>query len=258
MEGYIKNESALPVEIIEKVKSNSLTQIEEKYRNEIEKLKKPSSWKRYFVFGGISIGLILLASLVANQIISGSIAIVVALIAGTLTWYGVKLIKKMDPVIQKKINNMKIKLLIEEAQKQTIETITNYVVALDEYLKYVRKLRNKVDAMLRDYKEKFASVTDDYLKKEYAQMIEKLSKVSDAISVIEKKSEEKKDEFEKKLKIAKEKYEFTKKTKDIVAFLETNNDNTLDNLLVDTSLKTIEFEFNELTIAVENLARDIR
>ena len=152
---------------------------------------------------------------------------------------------------------MKIKLLIEEAQKQTIETITNYVLALDEYLKYVRKLRNKVDAMLRDYKQKFSNATDDYLKQEYSKMIEKLLKVSDAISVIEKKSEEKKDEFEKKLKIAQEKYEFTKKTKDIVAFLESNNDNTLDNMLVDTSLKTIESEFNELTVAVENLARDM-
>jgi len=255
MEGYVK--SGLPVEIIEKVRNNSLTKIEEKYKNEIEKLRNPSKWKRIVIFGGLTISMVLLASLVANQIITGSIALIVALLAGGFTWFGIKVLKQLDPVIQKKLNNMKIKALIEEAQKQTIETITNYVIALDEYLRYVRELRNKVDAMLIDYKKKFQNVNDNYLKKEYSNMINKLNKVSEAISTIEEKSKEKKEEFEKKLKIAQEKYEFTKKTKDIVAFLEANNDNVLDEMLVDTSLKTIENEFNEITVAVENLARDI-
>ncbi len=245
-------------EIIEKVKSNSLTKIQDEYKKEIEELKKPpSNIKRYLLFFGISLILVFLASLVANQIITGSVALIVGFVAIVILGYGIKTLKALDPVIEKKLRNQKMKMLIEEAQRRTIETISNYVLALDEYNKYAKKLRNKVDAMISKYKEKLQNSSDEYLQNEYKKLLNKLLKAKEAIEIIEKNSLEKKKEFEKKLKIAKEKYEFTKETKDIVDFLEHHADNSLEKMLVDTSFSTLDKEFNEITATIENLAKDI-
>ncbi|MEO1958012.1 MAG: hypothetical protein ABGX23_00500 [Nautiliaceae bacterium] len=244
-------------EIIKNVKENSLSKIEKEYQEKIEELKKPSTTKRYFVFIGLVIGLLFLASLVANQIITGSIALIVGFVAVVLTIYGIKVLKNLDPVIERKLKNQQMKMLIEEAQKRTIETISNYVLALEEYNNYVKKLRNKVDALIAKYEDKLRNTKDDYLKKEYEKLLNKLIKAKEAIEVIERNSAKKKEEFEKRLKIAREKYEFTKETKDIVNFLEKYADSSLDKMLVDTSLSTLDKEFNEITASIENLARDL-
>ncbi len=244
-------------EIIKNVKENSLSKIEKEYQEKIEELKKPSTTKRYIVFIGLVIGLLFLASLVANQIITGSIALIVGFIAVVLTIYGIKMLKNLDPVIERKLKNQQMKMLIEEAQKRTIETISNYVLALEEYNNYVKKLRNKVDALITKYEDKLRNTKDDYLKKEYENLLNKLTKAKEAIEVIERNSAKKKEEFEKRLKIAREKYEFTKETKDIVNFLEKYANSSLDKMLVDTSLSTLDKEFNEITASIENLASDL-
>ncbi len=244
-------------EIIKNVKENSLSKIEKEYQEKIEELKKPSTTKRYIVFIGLVIGLLFLASLVANQIITGSIALIVGFVAVVLTIYGIKMLKNLDPVIERKLKNQQMKMLIEEAQKRTIETISNYVLALEEYNNYVKKLRNKVDALITKYEDKLRNTKDDYLKKEYENLLNKLTKAKEAIEVIERNSAKKKEEFEKRLKIAREKYEFTKETKDIVNFLEKYANSSLDKMLVDTSLSTLDKEFNEITASIENLASDL-
>jgi len=111
--------------------------------------------------------------------------------------------------------------------------------------------------MIAKYKEKLQNSSDEYLQNEYKKLLNKLLKAKEAIEIIEKNSLEKKKEFEKKLKIAKEKYEFTKETKDIVDFLEHHADNSLEKMLVDTSFSTLDKEFNEITATIENLAKDI-
>jgi hypothetical protein len=244
-------------EIIKNVKENSLSKIEKEYQEKIEELKKPSTAKRYLVFIGLVIGLLFLASLVANQIITGSIALIVGFVAVVLTIYGIKVLKNLDPVIERKLKNQQMKMLIEEAQKRTIETISNYVLALEEYNNYVKRLRNKVDALITKYEDKLRNTKDDYLKREYENLLNKLTKAKEAIEVIERNSAKKKEEFEKRLKIAREKYEFTKETKDIVNFLEKYADSSLDKMLVDTSLSTLDKEFNEITASIENLASDL-
>jgi len=233
----------------------SITQVEQEYKSKIESLKTNKSWKRWLIGGGIAIGSLFLASLAAAHIISGAIALGAAGLVLVGGYYGFKFIKTYDPLIQKKMQNHMMRKLLEEAQEKKIETLTSYVTYLDQYLQYTKTLRNKVDALIEKYKSKFNTTTDDILKKEYMDLINKLSQSQVAIEKIIESSKNKKNEFERKLKIAREKYDFIKETKDILNFLQ--NSNKLDELLVDESLNQLEKEFQEISVSIKNLSKDI-
>jgi len=242
-------------EIISNSNLPSISQIEQEYKAKIESIKKNKSWMRWLVVGGIGIGALVFSSLVANHIINGIIALGSLILFGLAGFYGFKIIKTYDPVVQKKLQTTAMRKLIEEAQQKKIETLTLYVNYLDKYLSYTKQLRNKVDALIEKYRAKYQNTTDETLKKEYLNLINKLSETQAAINKIVENSKKKKDEFEKKLKIAREKYDFVKETKDILQFLQ--NSNELDKLLVDESLNQLEKEFNEITVSIHNLAKDI-
>jgi len=232
----------------------SITQVENEYKEKIDSIKKNKSWMRWIVAGGISLGALFLASLAASHIISGAIALGAAGLVLAGGYFGFKLIKNYDPLIQKKMQNHVMRKLIEEAQEKKIETLTLYVKYLDDYLSYTKKLRNKVDALIEKYKSKL-NTEDEVLKKEYMNLISKLAQSQAAIERIIDNSKKKKEDFERKLKIAREKYNFVKETQDIVGFLQ--NSNKLDEILVDESLGQLEKEFQEISVSIQNLAKDI-
>lgn len=241
---------------IEKPNLPSISEVSLQYKEKIDSLKKDKSWMRWVIGGGVALGSIFLASLAAGQIISGAVALIVAGVTVVGGYYGYKLIKTFDPVIQKKIQNSKMKALIEEAQKNKIETLTSYVTYLDEYLKYTKKLRIKVNALMDKYKAKLHEAEDKMLQQEYMKLVDKLSTTQQAIEKIILNSTEKKKDFERMLKIAREKYDFIKETKDIVDFLQ-NSDNEIDKILVDEGINQLEKEFLEISNTIESIAHDI-
>ena len=234
----------------------SIKTIEEEYSKKISELKKNKSWLRYVIGGGVVIGSLFLASLVAVHIITGALALGLAAIIGTAGYYGYKAIKIYDPLIQKKMRNDQIRRLIKEAQEKKIETLTAYVQYLDDYLQEAKSLRNKVDMLLEKYQQKLNNVSDDYLKNEYQKLINRLNDSKKAIEKIVEASKDKKEAFAKKLKIAREKYDFIQETQDIVSFLE-NSENELDKMLVDESLNQLEKEFLQISVSIKNIASDI-
>ena len=235
----------------------SIKAIEQEYSEKIKDLKKNKSWLRYVVGGGVVLGSLFLASLVAAHIITGALALLLLGVVGALGFYGYKAIKIYDPVIQKKMQNDKIRRLIKEAQEKKIETLTAYVQYLDEYLQEAKNLRNKIDMLLEKYTQKLQKAEDDYLKNEYQKLINRLEESKKAIETIVQASKDKKEAFSKKLKIAREKYDFIQETQDIVSFLE-NSENELDKMLVDESLNQLEKEFLQISVSIKNLASDIQ
>jgi len=234
----------------------SIQAIEKEYSTKIKDIKKNRSYLRYLIAGGVVGGSLFLASLVAAQIIKGAVALGIIGIIIILGFFAYKVIKNYDPLIQKKMQNDVMRRLIKEAQEKKIETLTAYVSYLDEYLKEAKSLRNKVDMLLEKYIQKKSSTTDEYLIKEYENLIKRLEESKKAIEKIVKASKEKKEAFAKKLQIAREKYDFINETQDIVEFLQ-NSDNALDKILVDESLNKLEKEFLEISATIKNLASDI-
>ena len=230
---------------IEKPNLPSISEVSLQYKEKIDSLKKDKSWMRWVIGGGIALGSIFLTSLAADQIILGAVALVVAGVTAVGGYYGYKLIKTYNPVIQ----NSKMKALIEEAQKNKIETLTSYVTYLDEYLKYTKKLRIKVNALMDKYKAKLHEAEDKMLQQEYMKLVDKLSTTQQAIEKIILNSTEKKKDFERMLKIVREKYDFTKETID---FLQNS-----DKILVDEGLNQLEKEFLEISNTIESITHDI-
>jgi len=234
----------------------SIQKIEKEYSEKIKDLKKNKSWLRYLIGGGIILSSFFLASLVAVHIITGALALGLVGLIAVLGFYGYKAIKIYDPLIQRKMRNDKMRRLIEEAQQKKIETLMAYVQYLDDYLQEAKNLRNKVDMLIEKYNQKLNNVSDDYLKQEYEKLINRLENSKKAIETIVQASKDKKEAFAKKLKIAKEKYDFIQETQDIVSFLE-NSSNELDKMLVDESLNQLEKEFLQISVSIKNLADDI-
>ena len=250
------NETLNAADIIYSKPTKSISDVTNFYKSKIESVNKDRSWLRWVIAGVISLGAIFIASLVAAQIITGAIALIVAGLVAVGGFYGFTLIKRYDPVIQKKIQNSVTKALIEEAQESTIETLTMYVGYLDQYLKYSKQLRMKVDTLIQKYKHKYKASEDPALKKEYLSLVDKLTQTASAINKIVTNSENKKVEFRRTLDIAKEKHEFVKETKDVVNFLQ-NSDSELDKLLVDESLNQLEKDFQEISSSIKYIAEDI-
>ena len=234
----------------------SIQSIEKEYSKKIKEVKKNKSYLRYIVSGGVIFISLFLASLVASKIITGALALAIAGIIVILGYFAFKVIKTYDPLIQKKMQNDVIRRLIKEAQEKKIETLIAYVKYLDDYLNEAKNLRNKVDMLLEKYKNKRASTNDEFLVKEYDNLIKRLEESKKAIEKIVKASKEKKEAFSKKLQIAREKYDFINETQDIVDFLQ-NSDSALDKILVDESLNQLEKEFLEISATIKNLASDI-
>jgi hypothetical protein len=235
----------------------SIQMIEKEYNEKLNSLKKNKSWVRWLIGGGVIFGSLFLTSLMLSHIISGAIGLGVITLMGVIGYYGYKSIKIYDPIIQKKLKNNAMKKLIEEAQEKKIETLTNYVKYLDDYVKEAKSLRNKVDGLIGKQKEKLTQVNDnEFLQKEYQKMIENLTNTKNSIDLIVTNSLDKKNKFVDLLKISREKYDFIKETQDIVNFLQ-NSGSVLDETLVDESMNQLEKEFFEISHSIKNLATDI-
>jgi hypothetical protein len=235
----------------------SIQYIEKEYSKKIENLKKNRSWLRYLIAGGVIFTSLFLASLVLMHIVKGAVALGIGALTLLIFYYGYKAIKTYDPLIQKKMQNDALRRLIKEAQEKKIETLTAYVEYLDDYLNQAKMLRNKVDMLLEKFERKKANTNDEFLIREYDNLIKKLQDSKKAIEKIVEASRDKKKKFENILKVAREKYDFIEETEDIVKFL-SNSDKALDKILVDESLNQLEKEFLQISTDIKNLADDIQ
>jgi len=241
-------------------KNVSLVEIDNKYKKEIEEIKNPSNLKRYLVFGGLVVGIGTIGILFASQIIHGTIALATAGIVGIAGYYGIKYLKNMDPYIQKKMANHKIKKLIEMAQKEKIETLENYALNIKQKLEYINELRKKIKSKILKYQTKISKAQADNnqeLVKLYNDLLNKLLQAQQSIETIYQKSIEYDKKLQNELKILKEKQEFINETKEIINFLEDETGRYMDELLAQTASNEIENEFNDILSSLENISQDI-
>jgi len=238
--------------------STSLVEIDKKYQMKIEEVKNPSKIKRYLIFGGLVIGIGAIGVLFASQIIHGTIALATAGIVAVGGYYGIKYLKNMDPYIQKKMANHRIKKLIELAQTEKIETLENYALSIKQKLEYINELRKKVKSKILKYETKINnSANNPELLKLYTDLTKKLKQAEKSIEIIYNKSVEYDKKLQNELRILKEKQEFINETKDIINFLEDETGKYMDELLAQTASNEIENEFNDILSSLDNISKDI-
>ena len=235
-------ENYIQPELIDEKNLPSISQVQNEYRQKIEELKNPRTYtkKQILIASGVILGSLAVIGLVGSQVISGAIALAVAGVVGVVGFYGLKLIKNYDPVIQTKLANHAIQKLLEEAQEKTIETLTRYKIYLEQKKKYALELMKIADSKINKYQSKIESVKDEQLKNFYNDLLNKIQNAKNSIEKIVEKTSKIEKDFDRQLVIAKEMRDFTKDTKDILTFL---NQNGIDKILATESLNTIENEF---------------
>jgi len=248
--------NVLLAEVIQDKEIKPLVEIEKEYQEKIQKLQKPKTWIRWVLVAGTVLGSLFLVSLVANQIITGSIALAIAGGIGISGYYIIKLLKNYDPVIQEKIKNDAINKLIKQAQEDKIAQLIKYQNYLEQYLKTARELRNNNNMLLKKFYEKLEKTENEALKAERAKIIKKLVEMKEAIEAVEEKAKKTLDDFKVQVTIAREKLEVIEETQDLVSFLQ-NSGSSFEKFLVDESLNQLEKEFLDITVAIDNLSKDL-
>ena len=235
----------------------SLTEIDNKYQTAIEEISKPGTIKKWLIILGLTGGSLFLAATYSTQIISGVTALGILAVFSVLSFYGIKAILAYDPVVRRKIANSAMTALLQEARQKKIETLENYRVALRQEMERIKELRKKAQSKIIAYEDKIRNTNEPKLKETYKNLKEKVEGSLKNIETILEKAKRQSKEIDIQVTILKEKDEFIRDTKDIVAFLENDKDKFLNEMLMKEASNAIENEFNEIFVSLDNIAGEI-
>lgn len=232
---------------------NRMTAIEQ-YR------KAPVSvTKRNLAFGGAVLGGLFLVGLIGAQIITGVIAIATAIIGGGALFYLVRTMRTMDPVIQQKLKNKKIELMVKEARTKAVEQLDNQVLINAERLKAARKARDDIGGMILKLKSKLKPENEgkpNYQKK--VEMIQTIESAYEQIKVNIDKGAHANVKFEQKVREYKEMDEFAEMAGAAMAMLNAAGGDKLAEMLSLEAFDAIETEFNSALVSIESTAHDMQ
>lgn len=231
---------------------STMAKIEE-YRSE-----PVTSKKRNLAFGGMCAGVGLLAILFAAQIITGMFAIILTglTLAGGI--YGYKTLKALDPFIQEKLKNTRLKLLIDEARKNAIYQLDNQVLANTQRLASGQAARDKMGGTLSKMKGKLAQTevgTSFYKKQE--ELIERVEKAYHQISQYLSDAKVANKEFERKVYEYKQLDALSNMANEALASFNGAAGMDLKEMLSLESFEAIEDSFHTSLTALENRASDL-
>jgi hypothetical protein len=218
---------------------------------------KITTTPRNMLFGGMTIAGLFLFMMFATQIITGILALI--LTVGTVVggFFGLRFLKAMDPVIQQKTRNTKLKYMVEEARKNAIYQLDNQVLANGERLQMARTARDKMGALVEQLRSKINPAnkgTNNYIKKvellervksSYEQMCDNLDKGASA-----------NNDFKRKVVEYKDMDSFANLANEAMSLMGASGNKDLEEMLSLESFNHIEGNFNEAIISIENSARD--
>ena len=235
------------------IETGNLFEASQARMNEIKEYKQQpiTTTGRNVAFAGLTVGFGLLFIMFAAQIITGVFAAILTVTAGVGGYFGLKFLKQMDPVIQQKLKNKKLAMMIEEAQENAIAQLQNTVIANGNKLAKARDAVSKVSAQLKHLKGMLRGDPESasYKKKvETINVIEKsLSQMKrnvDRMAIMDK-------EFQKKVEDHVEMKKFADAAGNILALIEKNGDAELDRMLSLEAFASIETDFNEAVSELE-------
>lgn len=234
--------------------NNAKLQEIENFRNQ------PVSAKAQMIgFTAITISGLVVATVFALQIITGVFALAVTAATVGGLWYGIGFIKKADPLIQQKTKNFMLKKMVEEARKNAVSQLDNYVLSRQTKLTNSRGARDKMGNVVATMKTKISKLEegsdarvqmDELLVRTetaYKSVCENIDNAGEALKTLNKKVQEYKD-----------KDEIATLAGDAMAIFDNTTDGKLQEMLSLESFKSIDSAFNTAIISIENSARDMK
>lgn len=220
--------------------------------------KAPISTKaRNVGYGLFTVGALFVAGLFATTIISGIFALVVTGLFCVGSYFGLRFLKTLDPLIQQKTKNFKIDAMINEARTHAIAQLDNQVIENHNRLKSARVARDKMGALVEKLRGQInpANVgTPMYEKK--TKMLDRVSSAYEKMKAGLELASSTNKEFEKKVYEYKQMDAFTNLANEALAY-SSSSDNKLDEMLSLAAFEQIETSFSTALISIENSADDM-
>lgn len=239
---------------------SSIIEANKQKLNEIEQYRKaPISTKaRNLAFGGLTIGTGVLFILFASQIITGMLALLLSLGVGVGGFFSLRFIKEMDPLIQQKTRNNRLKWMMNEARKHAIYQLDNQVLANKDRLTKARQARDKMKALILKMEGKINPANEGTPM--YKRKTEALATVKDAYALMEanlEKGVQANQAFKQKVLEYKDMDTFATIAAEAMSLLGSSGSKDLEEMLSLTSFDSIETNFHEALVSIENSARDM-
>lgn len=232
-------------------------------KNEMARIKEyektPVSAKaRNLVFAGSVLGSFFIIGLFATTIIQGVAALLVTGVFCLGSFFSLRFLKAMDPLIMQKTKNFKIESMVKEARKNAVAQLDNQILTNRDRLAVARDSRNKMGAMVERLKGQInvanAGTPMHEKKKDilervndsYKKVVENVDKAAQAFA-----------EFENKVKEYREMEAFATLANEAMSYFATSSADKLDEMLSLAAFEQIDTNFNGALISIENSARDM-
>ena len=250
------------MDVTNPVSMGTFGQILESNKNEMTQIqefkKAPISVKpRNIAFGGMVLGSGLLFILFASQIITGMFALILTVGTAVGGYYGLRFLKSMDPLIQQKTKNAKLKWMVREARKNAVYQLDNQIVLNKQRLSAARQARDKMGALVAQMESKINPAnegTPNYKRK--VAMLQKVDNAYQQMRLNLDKGAKANEDFKKKVREYKDMDSFASLADEAMSLLGSSGAKELEEMLSLESFNEIEMNFNTAIVQIENSARD--
>ena len=208
-------------------------------------------------FAGFTLAGALVFILFASQIITGIAAFILTAATGIGGYIGIRWLKAMDPVIKQKTKNTRLKWLMEDARNNAIYQLENLIIDKKRRLENARSARDKMQALVQKLRDKINPKNKgnpNYEKK--VLMLEKVETASDKMALNIDKGAKAFEDFKRKVYEYKDMDSFTSLAGEAMAMFSSTGGKELEEMLSLEAFDSIETNFNEAIISIENSAHD--
>lgn len=232
----------------------------EKRKNNIKLFEKaPITTKaRNWAAAGMIGGGLLLTIMFAAQIITGMFALVLTASTVGGLFYGLRFLKKADPLIQQKTKNFVMKKMVEEARNNAIYQLENLVLQRESNLSMRRKARTQLVGLIQKLKGKIDPAkagTPHHTKK--VDMVNTLVKAAEQMEQQLEQAAHANAAFESQVREYKILDEATGIFEQALGLIGAN-ESKLDEMLSLEAFDAIDTSYNTALVALDRAVEDAK
>lgn len=213
-----------------------------------------TSTKQFLVFGGATIGTIAVGSLLLTGIVQGILALALVGTTAVIAAGSIYTIKQANPLIQQKIKNKIVATMYKEARDNSLAQLEQYRQYQYAALQESNKGNIKLNATLRNIKQKLNSVPEK--SSAYTSLLEIYNQVEKAHNTLTAQITTASKAYDDTCKLIEEK-KLLKDVSDIameaMAVFNESQQDELQKMLSLESLKQIDNDFNLAMAQIDSI-----
>lgn len=220
---------------------------------------KPIKASTQYVFGALGVLFAVFAlGLFLFEVVKGVLALFLLGITAIASLTFIKFIHEANPIIQQKLRNRRIAMMMKEARTYAIEQLQGEVLRKTQLLADKRKSRDKLGAMVASMQASLMSEKPG--SKIYDQMKSNITNIETNYNKFQlylKREQDILKQYEEEVEGAKKLDQFNTVASEFLAIMSDTTDAKFEEMLSVESFRAIDQSFHENTIAMDNLMNDL-